>query len=320
MTARTGGEAALASPLPLVDTPLSVSTLVLEPAPAVERRWTAWVGSIISLLILAVSLDQLRGTDVAHILTLVPRSAGFWAVFAIAYLATPASEWVIYRRLWQIPAAGLAALMRKRVTNEILLGYLGEVYFYAWVRRTGLITRTAPFGAIKDVAILSALTGNVVTLAMLAVAAPFFPLLQLGLAGKAMVGSLGVLAVSSLALLLLRRRLFTLPRPELVQIAGIHLARIGATIGLTALMWHLILPGVGLVWWLILATLRQLLSRLPLVPNKDLAFVGLAVFVVGRDGEVAAMVALLGSMILLTHLLVGAALGAGGLFHQDARR
>jgi hypothetical protein len=84
-------------------------------------------------------------------------------------------------------------------------------------------------------------------------------------------------------------------------------------------MWHLILPDVGLVWWLILATLRQLLSRLPLVPNKDLAFVGLAVFVVGRDGDVAAMVALLGSLILLTHLLVGAALGAGGLFQQEAR-
>ncbi|HEU4959284.1 MAG TPA: hypothetical protein VFT56_02655 [Sphingomonas sp.] len=318
MTAPIGGDTALASPLPLIDTPLP-SPLALDPAPAVERRWTAWVGSVISVLILAVSLDQLRGTDVAHIVSLVPRSAAFWGVFALAYLATPASEWVIYRRLWSIPPTALAALLRKRVTNEILLGYLGEVYFYTWVRRTGLITRTAPFGAIKDVAILSALTGNVVTLAMLAAAAPFFPLLQLGLAGKAVVGSLGVLAVSSLALLLLRRRLFTLPRAELVWITMLHLARIAATTGLTALMWHLILPDVGLVWWLILATLRQLLSRLPLVPNKDLAFVGLAVFVVGRDGDVAAMVALLGSLILLTHLLVGAALGAGGLFQQEAR-
>lgn len=318
MTAPIGGDTALAPPLPLLDKSLP-APLVLDPAPAVERRWTAWVGSVISVLILAVSLDQLRGTDVAHILSLVPRGGAFWGVFALAYLATPASEWVIYRRLWAIPATGFAALLRKRVTNEILLGYLGEVYFYTWVRRTGLITRTAPFGAIKDVAILSALTGNVVTLAMLAAAAPFFPLLQLGVAGKAVIGSLGVLAVSSLAMLLLRRRLFTLPREELAWITLLHLARIAATVGLTALMWHLILPGVGLVWWLILATLRQLLSRLPLVPNKDLAFVGVAVFVVGRDGDVAAMVALLGSLILLTHLLVGAALGAGGLFQQEAR-
>ena len=56
-----------------------------------------------------------------------------------------------------------------------------------------------------------------------AAAVPFFKLLQLGLGGKAMIGSLGVLAVTSFALLLLRQRLFTLPRPELIRIAVIHL-------------------------------------------------------------------------------------------------
>jgi len=316
MTVPIGGDTALSPPPPLAASRLT-TTLTLDPLPAVERRWTAWLGSLISLAILAVALDQLRGTPVSHILSLVPRGIGFWLVFGLAYLSTPLSEWIIYRRLWNLPASGMAALLRKRVTNEILLGYLGEIYFYTWVRRAGLITRAAPFGAIKDSAILSALTGNVVTLAMLAAAVPFFKLLQLGLGGKAMIGSLGVLAVTSFAMLLLRQRLFTLPRPELVRIAVVHLARIAATIGLTALMWHLILPGVGVVWWLVLATLRQLLSRLPLIPNKDLAFVGLAVFVVGRDGDVGAMVAMLGSLILLTHLLVGASLAATDLLQRD---
>jgi hypothetical protein len=119
-------------------------------------------------------------------------------------------------------------------------------------------------------------------------------------------------------MLLLRKRLFTLPRAELWRIAIIHLARIVTTIGLTAWMWHLVLPTVGLVWWLILATLRQLLSRLPLMPNKDLAFVGLAIFVVGRDGDVAAMIAMIGGLILLTHLLVGSTLGAAGLVRREA--
>lgn len=286
--------------------------------PAVGRRWTGVVSGLISLAILAVALYQLRGTPIAQILSLVPRSAAFWLVFSIAYLTTPAAEWLIYRRLWHIPASGFTALLRKRVANEILLGYLGEVYFYAWVRRTGLITRNAPFGAIKDVAILSALVGNAVTLLMLALALPFFGLLQLDLGGKAVLGSLGVLAVSSFALLLLRKRLFTLPRAELWRIAATHLARILTTIGLTALMWHLVLPTVGLVWWLILATLRQLLSRLPLMPNKDLAFVGLAVFVVGRDNDVGTMIAMIGGLILLTHLLVGSAVGAIGLVRREA--
>ncbi|WP_147373609.1 hypothetical protein [Hephaestia caeni] len=286
--------------------------------PAIGRRWAGIGSTLISLAILAAALYQLHGTPVADILALVPRSAVFWLVFVIAYLVTPASEWVIYHRLWSIPPSGMIALLRKRVANEIVLGYLGEVYFYAWVRRTGLITRTAPFGAIKDVAILSALTGNAVTLAMLAAALPFFGLLQLDLGGKAVLSSLGVLAVTSFVMLLLRKRLFSLPRHELWWITFIHLARIVTTIGLTALMWHLVLPTVGLVWWLILATLRQLLSRLPLMPNKDLAFVGLAIFIVGRDGDVAAMIAMIGGLILLAHLLVGSTLGAAGLIRREA--
>lgn len=286
--------------------------------PAMGRRWTGLASSLISLAILAVALFQLRGTPVAHILSLVPHRWDFWLVFVVAYVATPASEWVIYRRLWGIPPSGLVALLRKRVANEIVLGYLGEVYFYAWVRRTGQITRNAPFGAIKDVAILSALAGNAVTLGMLAAALPFFGLLQLDIGGKAVLGSLGVLAVTSFVMLVFRKRLFTLPRGELWRIAAIHLARIVTTIGLTALMWHLALPGVGLVWWLMLSTLRQLLSRLPLMPNKDLAFVGLAIFVVGRDNDVGTMIAMIGGLILLTHLLVGSVLGAAGLVKRGA--
>ncbi|WP_255586776.1 hypothetical protein [Hephaestia mangrovi] len=315
MTSTIGGTTALAAPSARIDSTLANS--VILDSPLAERRWTAWAGGAISLAILAVALVQLRDMPVAHILSLVPRSTGFWAAFVLAYLATPISEWLIYRRLWAIPARGFAALLRKRVTNEIVLGYLGEVYFYTWVRRAGLITRSAPFGAIKDVAILSAFAGNAMTLVMLAAAAPFFGLLQLGLGGRAMVGSLSVLAITSFAMLLLRRRLFSLPRPELTWILALHIARIVAMIGLTALMWHLALPAVGVTWWLVLSAVRQLLSRLPLVPNKDLAFVGVAVFIIGRESDVAAMIAMIGSLILLTHLLVGAALGAAELLQRE---
>jgi hypothetical protein len=297
----------------------STSGVVAGSLPAMGRNWTGLVSGLVSFAILVVALVQLRNTPISHILSLVPRSFGFWLVFILAYLITPASEWIIYRRLWAIPPSGFVALLRKRVANEILLGYLGEVYFYAWVRRTGLITRNAPFGAIKDVAILSALAGNAVTLVMLAAALPFFGLLQLDIGGKAVLWSLGVLAVTSFAMLLLRKRLFTLPRHELWRIAAIHLGRILTMIGLTGLMWHLVLPGVGLVWWLVLSTLRQLLSRLPLLPNKDLAFVGLAIFVIGRDGDVGTMIAMIGGMILLTHLLVGSTLGAAGLVKREPR-
>jgi len=86
---------------------------------------------------------------------------------------------VIFRRLWRIPAEGAVALARKYVGNELLLGYIGEAYFYAWARQRAPLVG-APFGAIKDVAILSAMVGNAATIAIMAAAYPFIGWLQGG--------------------------------------------------------------------------------------------------------------------------------------------
>ena len=58
--------------------------------------------------------------------------------------------------------SGLIALHKKRISNEVLLGYSGEAYFYAWARQRSQMV-AAPFGAVKDVSILSAIAGNAIT-------------------------------------------------------------------------------------------------------------------------------------------------------------
>jgi hypothetical protein len=294
---------------------------MIDPEPLVgsRRHWTRWAGPVVSLLILAAVAWQLRKFDFTHFVAPLPVSPGFWLAFLLYYLAGPASEWIIFRRLWDLPVEGFFALLRKLVSNSILLGYLGEVYFYAWARRNAHIT-AAPFGAIKDVSILSALTGNLVTLAMVAISAPLFHSLHLGFDGSAFVLSTVFVTVISLAVLLLRKRLFTLPRRELWIISAIHIGRIIATILLAAVMWHILLPAVALTWWLLLGTLRQLVSRLPFLPNKDVVFAGLAVFFVGNDANIASAMALMAGLILGANLLVGALLGASELVREGATR
>ena len=273
------------------------------------RGLIAWLGPLVSLAIFVAVLNELRGLDVRQIWAVVPRTPLFWLVFALSYLVIPASDWVIFRRLWRIPAAGFGALLRKLVGNELLIGYIGEVYFYTWARRRSGLSG-APFGAVKDVAILSALAGNAVTLAMMAVALPFAGELGLGfgLKGEALATSLVVLVAMPLIALAFRRRLFSLPRPLLGFVLSIHFARILLGTALTALLWHLALPGVRPDLLLLLATLRLLVSRLPLLPNKELVFAGLAVAVVGRDIEVGALMTMMATTILATHVLVGAGL------------
>lgn len=289
-------------------------TLPLTPADESSgARWAAWFSAAVSLAMLVAVVLELRKIQLGQVLELVPLHFGFWVFFAIYYLALPVSEWIIYRRLWPIPfVSGMAALLRKLVSNELLLGYLGEAQFYGWAR-SHLRMEATPFGAIKDVTILSALTGNVMTLVMLVFTWPLVSSGQIGMEMKSTFMSLGVILITSFVILLFRQRLFTLPKRELWFIALVHVLRILVVLACSALMWHLVLPDVSVDLWIVLATLRMLLSRLPLLPNKDVVFAGLAVFLLGHEVQVASLMTLMAAMLLIAHLAVGAIVGLYGV-------
>lgn len=272
-----------------------------------------WIGPLVSLAIVGVALNAFHATDFHRIWALVPTSPLFWIVFVFAYLAQPIVDFVIFRRLWAIPPAGFAALVRKYISNEVLLGYSGEIYFYTWARRRAAMTG-APFGAIKDVAILSALIGNIVTLVMFVFTYPTLKTLHIGMSGRTLFTSIAVLLVSSLVVMAFRGRVFSLPRRQLAFVAGMQLVRVLATTGLAALMWSLVLPAVPFLYWLMLATLRLLISRLPLVPNKDVVFAGIAVLLVGGGGSgIAPLMAMMAGLLIVVHVAVGGALVASEL-------
>ncbi|MBV2150156.1 hypothetical protein KRZ98_18130 [Sphingobium sp. AS12] len=290
---------------------------MLDPTPLVRsgRNWTAWFGPVISFAILAVVFVQIGSFDFHKLIAMLPRTPLFWLVFAVTYSLTPLCDWVIFNRLWSIPTGGLSALFRKRISNELLLGYVGDVYFYAWARRH-VTMAGSPFGAVKDSAILSGVMGNVVTLAMLLFTLPLLSSLRLAMDGRALGISLTILVVTSFGPILFSRKVFSLPWPERRMAAAVHLARIIANVLLYATLWHLLLPDVALSWWFMLSTLRLVLSRLPMVPNKDVLFAGVAVFLVGRELEIAQVLAVIASLLLAAHLLVGLILGLSGLVKQ----
>ncbi len=295
-----------------------VVTSTAKPNPR-KSRLAALFSLAVSLALLVAVAWQFRDLDLAKARALVPASPVFWLAFAGYYLAGPVSEWAVYRRLWKLPLAGIGALLRKLVANELLLGYLGEAQFYAWARARGNLS-DQPFAAIKDMTILSALVGNGATMAMLALAWPYVSAGQLGMQGTTAFASLGVVLLTSLGILLFRKTLFTLPRRELALISLVHLARIAAILIFSALMWHAVLPAVAITVWLVLATLRMLISRLPLMPNKDVVFAGLTVLLLGKGADVAALMAMMAVLLLVTHLLVGTVFGLLGLFDAEKVR
>jgi hypothetical protein len=269
----------------------------LEPLRSTDRRWPAILGAAITIGMIGWLLWNLFKGGWTGLLASVPGDPMFYLCFALFYLALPTGDFIIFRRLWGIPAAGFVALLKKRIANDVLINYTGEAYFYAWARTRATMV-AAPFGAIKDVSILSAIAGNAITLGMLAAALPLGRNLLTPDQFTTGLWSTAALVAISAPFLLFSRRVFSLRRRQLWEVFGLQFARVVASSTFTALAWHFALPGVSVGMWLFLAAGRLLVSRLPFLPNKELAFATFATLLIGQQDEVEQMINIFAALTL----------------------
>ena len=305
-------------PVPLTAAPPAPPTALIDPKPLEKKRGgiLKYLGRAISLAVLVAVLLQLRKVDLAQIWSVVPTSPLFWCAFAASYLYGTLFDWMIFKRIWDIPASGIVALMRKQIGNALLFGYVGELYFYDWARKRADIPGS-PFGAVKDVAILSAVMGNVVTLIAVLIAWPLITQTTMGIRNDVVMYSVAFLIGSTAIILGFSGRLFSLPKRDLYYTAGIHFVRLLVGIALTGLCWHLALPQIALVWWVVLSVAALLIARLPFVSNKDFVFAGLAVFLIGHDAEIPALMTMMAALVLITHIGLGLILMLTDLLTPD---
>lgn len=274
---------------------------------------------------LLLALGDIGWTEVAAVL---PRTPGFYLLVAASYLALPAMDFVIFRRWWPIRAGAIGPVLRKRVLNDAVLGHSGDAYFFLWARHAlaGRQLRAAPLAAVKDVAIMSALAGNVATLTMLGLAFGLGggTVVQQAFAGEAMrsvgLGFAFVISIS-LAILLFSRKVLSLPRGELAITFLLHLLRLALMAALLILAWALALPDIAIGTWIVLEALQLVVTRLPFVPNKELLFAAISVTLTGDAAPaVAALMAAAGALYVLGHVLcyVGASLAGSRAAGNEA--
>jgi hypothetical protein len=298
---------ALQHSIPPIDSDIDTG----DPLPLSVRQsplWR-WATPALSVALLASIAWTLRGIDLT---TAIPTNPLFW-IALLAYWAAPiVSDFVIYRRLWAIPFEGLIALARKQVGNALLFDLLGEAYFYGWARKKVKMA-TSPFGAVKDVTILSALVGNAVTLVLITLAWPYLHNLNLGARGQGIAAAIGVVMLVSVLIILFGKRLFSLTKADLWWASGIHLLRVMATTGLIAVAWHAYDPNVALGTWAVLATAKLMVSRLPLFVNPEVIFASIIIWVPGTSSEIEQVVGVVTILTLLVHVVAAAALAIGDL-------
>ena len=290
----------------------------LEPVEKIKRRWPMLLGGALTLLMIGALAHELFGSGLGALSRAVPTNPLFYLAFALYYLGPPTFDYIIFRRLWRIPLSGMAALHKKRISNEVLLGYSGEAYFYAWARqRTQMVA--APFGAVKDVMILSAIAGNGITFLGITLALPFGINLLTPVQQNIVLGSLGLIVATSLPFLIFSRRVFSLPRETLWWIFGVHCTRLVLGSLFIALAWHAAMPQISLAVWLFLAAARLLAWRLPLVPNKELVFATFAIMMIGQGEALSELMALIAALSLLVHGVLIAAFSIHSLLTRKTQ-
>jgi hypothetical protein len=241
-----------------------------------------WSVPIFLLAFLGYSLTQVGW---GHVWDARPRALGFYLVLCLQFFVQPVADLMIYRNLLGIGRPlPFSVMLRKRFLNNVMLDYSGEAYFFFWAKRKLDLKQGILLHAVKDSNVLSAGAGlAVLCLILLALVASGDVKLPAFLPAKlwtfASVGSLPI--VLCLALAIGGRRVTALSRGEIASTFAIHIARSLAVLSLEFALWWLsgALPSARIC--LEFVALRLLLTRLPLVPSKDLLFVGVGMAAAG---------------------------------------
>ena len=213
-----------------------------------------------------------------NVLAALPTQPMFYILFFCMFLALPLSELLIFGILMNGAKRkpGLPIFIRKRIFNSAVVGYSGDIYLLVWMRRySGLATKKI-VKLLKDNAVLSALASAVITAALLAAFTIFGKTHWLdnwfsSSRGPVIAAVLGAAFLIPI-LIRLRRHILSSPPGIVGSVFGIHIARISLVVLLQATQWAVVLTAEPWTSWLLFLTMQMVISRLPVVPNRDLLF------------------------------------------------
>jgi hypothetical protein len=240
-------------------------------------RWGIPIGL---LLIIGRRLTELGW---AQIWIARPGAIGFYILLVLQFFLQPFGDYFVYRNLWE-RAPPMAVILKKRLLNTFMLDYSGEAYFYFWAQARLTLAPGLLVHGIKDSNLLSAGAGlamvYVMLLMLLATGGLHIPA-ALSAHGWLyfLIGTVPLILCAGLVLG--HRKLTALSRNQIAATFAIHFTRSLLVLAVEFGLWELsgVLPSA--VACLQFVALRLVVTRLPLVPNKDLIFVGAGIAAAG---------------------------------------
>lgn len=256
----------------------SFGRLLATPAATRGFRLLCWA---VPLALAAALIYQFSKIGWIEIWQSRPTSPVFYFCVVLAFFVQPIADLILYRRLWiDGKALRLTIFLRKRQLNTVMFDYSGEAYFFLWAQRNINVPTSALLHAIKDSNILSAAAGltTAILVGFALLAAGDVRFLNFGAtyaSGFTIAMAVGVLPLMlAIALALGGRRVTSLKRLEIVSTYGIHFIRSLVGLVLQFSLWFSSGALPSAQYCLYVVALRVLVSRLPLLPQKEIFFAG----------------------------------------------
>ena len=245
-----------------------------------------------------------------EIWTARPGNPGFYVLLVLQFFLQPFGDYLVYRNLWgRANTPPMAVILRKRLLNTFMLDYSGEAFFFFWAQARLKLKPGLLVHGIKDSNLLSGGAGLVMVylmlLALLAVGGLNIPSSLnsqgwlYGLAGS-------VPLVLCVALVLGHRKLTDLSRGQIAATFAIHFGRAALVLAVEFGLWELSGALPSAVACLQFVALRLVVTRLPLVPNKDLIFVGAGMAAAGMTSVAVTPVATVLVILAAADLILAA--------------
>lgn len=228
--------------------------------------------------------------------TSLPRTPLFYLFMVCAYFALPLAEIFVYKRMWSFSLKeAFPIFLIKKVYNTSVANYSGEVFFFAWAKKTLGLGNKELFGIIKDNNIISSVASTLVAFGLLFIfmIGGFLPIERL-------FGSIDpryyLFGIPLIIILLLfgyrfRTALFSLTPKEGMVLLGIYSSRFLLIQVLNVAMWKSALPHIPFYVWITFVSINLLLSRVPFLSNTNLIFMGIGMELSGTlaiaESEVA---------------------------------
>jgi hypothetical protein len=259
-----------------------LARLRAHPGTRLAIQLLRWLIPVALLVIIGWRLTELGWRE---IWVARPGNPVFYILLVLQFLIQPFGDYFVYRNLWgQGSTPPMAVILRKRVMNTFMLDYSGEVFFFLWAQEHLTLKPGMLMHGIKDSNVLSAGAGlamlYLMTLVLLATGGLHIPA---GISAHGwlyvLIGSVPLILCS--VLVLGRRKLTALSTGQIAGTFMIHFTRAFIVLGVEFFLWQLSGALSSPVACLQFVALRLVVTRLPLVPNKDLVFVGAGIAAAG---------------------------------------